>query len=68
MSPFGPSGGSNPICDRRRTPTNDVYVMAAHIRGEVDVPPPERAERRPAKDGQEGRTEEGPGQADQSRI
>lgn len=47
MSPFGPSG-LKPDLDWRRSPTNDVYVMAAHIRGEVDAPPPEEAKVDPA--------------------
>jgi ABC-2 type transport system permease protein len=40
MSPFGPAG-LKPDLDWRRAPTNDVYVMAAHIQGEVDAPPAE---------------------------
>ncbi len=36
MSPFGPRG-LNP--DRRQKPTNQAYVMAAHIEGKVKVAP-----------------------------
>jgi ABC-2 type transport system permease protein len=47
MSPFGPMGGLNP--NRRHTPGNVPYVMAAHIQGKVPGDDAGKAEAKDAK-------------------
>ncbi len=44
MTPFGPRGGLNP--NRRQLPTNESYVLAAHIQGKVKINPAEDAEKK----------------------
>ena len=46
MGPFGPRGGLNP--NRRWIPTNQSYVLAAHIQGKVQTEPP-------AEEGEKGK-------------
>jgi ABC-2 type transport system permease protein len=47
MGPFGPRGGLNP--NRRWMPTNQSYVLAAHIQGKVPLKPADDADKKGKK-------------------